>query len=98
MTPSTVLVQTYHYAASASDPNLDPLKSYRERANTASIVNGVFNVAFAVTAVAGIVHAEITFVPETVETQQRPLTQVSRVTPIVAPARGGGFFGVEGRF
>jgi hypothetical protein len=81
-----------------SNPDVDPLKSYRERANTASIVNGVFNVAFAVTAVVGIVHAQVTFVPHTDEMKKRPLPQVSEVSPTIAPAQGGGVFGLAGKF
>lgn len=58
--------------------------------------------AFAATAVAGIVHAELTFVPERTVVKRRPIPQVS-LAPIVAPLateRGwsGGMLGVEGRF
>ncbi len=81
-----------------TDPNADPLKTYRERANTASVVNGVLNVAFAITAVAGIVHAQYTYVPYVDETRRRPLPKVSNVTPLVAPSRGGGVLGLEGEF
>ena len=80
-----------------TEPTQDPLKSYIDRANTASLVNGVFNVAFAVTAVAGIVHAQVTFVPQADEVKKRPLPRVG-VAPVVAPARGGGVLGLEGTF
>jgi hypothetical protein len=81
-----------------TNADVDPLKSYRERANTASIANGAFNVAFAVTAAVGIVHAQLTFVPQTDEMKKRPLPQVSGVAPTMAPTKGGGVFGLEGRF
>jgi hypothetical protein len=79
------------------EPSQDPLASYIDRANTASLVNGVFNVAFAVTAVTGIVHAQVTFVPQFDEVKKRPLPRVG-VAPVVAPARGGGVLGLEGTF
>ena len=96
--PFYVYNRTKASALVGTNPDLDPLKSYRDRANTASIVNGVFNVAFAVTAVVGIVHAQVTFVPQTDEMKKRPLPQVRDVSPTIAPTQGGGVFGLAGRF
>ena len=47
--------------------------------------------AFAVVAVAGIVQANLAYVPETSETKKRDLPPVSGLKPVVAPlARGEG--------
>ncbi len=84
-----------------TNPDADPLRTYRDRANTASLVNGVMNVAFGVTAVVGIVHAQLTFVPYVDEVKHRPLPKVSTlegVAPSFAPAPGGGVVGLGGRF
>jgi len=75
------------------DPDLDPLKTYRERANAAAIANGIFNGAFALTAAVGILHAQLTFVPEAVEMKKRPLPTVG-----IAPQKGGAVLGVQGTF
>jgi tetratricopeptide (TPR) repeat protein len=75
------------------DPNTDPVKTYRERANTAYFVSTGFDTAFLVTAAIGAVHAEITFVPETAEVKKRPLPTVG-LSPVIAPT----FLGVEGHF
>ena len=71
---------------------------YLHRANAAVLTNRLLNGAFAVTAVIGILHAQLTFVPEAAETKKRPIPTVSGLTPIVAPQRGGGVLGIEGRF
>ncbi len=96
--PFYVYNRSHAETARGSNPDADPLKSYRERANTASVVNGALNVAFAASAVVGIVHAQLTFVPQTDEMKKRPLPQVSGVSPTVAPVQGGGVLGLAGRF
>ena len=78
------------------DPNRDPLLTYRDRASAAAIANGIFNGAFAAVAIIGAIHAEATFVPEKKETRKRSID--ARVTPVVAPQKGGGVFGLEARF
>lgn len=81
-----------------SNPDADPLKSYRDRANTASLVNGVLNLSAAVVAVVGIVHAEVTFAPDPVEVRKRPLPPMGGGAPVIAPTTGGAVFGWQGRF
>jgi len=61
---------------------------YESRAESAFVVGDVFAAAFAFAAIAGIVHAELTFVPEFVEMRSRPLPPVS-VFPVVAPGGAG---------
>ena len=66
---------------------------YHARARDAYYAGDIFAAGFAATAIAGIVHAQLTFVPERVEVRQRPLPPVSRLTltPLVVPlvSRGG---------
>jgi hypothetical protein len=66
---------------------------YHARARDAYYAGDIFAAGFAATAIAGIVHAQLTFVPERVEVRQRPLPPVSTLTltPLVVPlvSRGG---------
>jgi hypothetical protein len=66
---------------------------YNQRAQVDAIVGNIFAGAFAVVALAGIVEAELAFVPEHTELRRRPLPQFS-LTPVVGP----GTMGVVGRF
>lgn len=68
-------------------------KGYRDLAAGWSIGGDAMFGGFALLAVIGVVHAQLTFVPETVETRKRPLPPVS-VTPTVVP----GGLGLVGRF
>jgi TolA-binding protein len=58
---------------------------YQDRADNIRTVNLSFAGAFAALAITGIVQANLSYVPETVETGKRALPPLSRVTPIVAP-------------
>ena len=75
------------------------------RANTTRTVNLFVVGAFVVTAVAGVVQAQLTFVPEIVVQRSRVVPQVAELRPMVAPLTApketgivGGVFGIEGRF
>lgn len=61
--------------------------AYFDRANNLRIANFALFGAFAFTAIVGILHAELTFVPDVVETKKRPLPTVG-ITP----------YGIGGRF
>ncbi|HXX66226.1 MAG TPA: hypothetical protein VEK07_03540 [Polyangiaceae bacterium] len=74
--------------ASIARRNATTANLYEGRARSAFVVGDVFAAAFAFAAIAGIVHAELTFVPEFVETRSRPLPPVS-VFPAIGP-RGVG--------
>lgn len=67
------------------------VKEYRARFNTAAIANYVFDGAFVLAAVAGIVQANFAFVPQTTVTKPRPL-------PKITFQIGVGTAGVEGTF
>jgi hypothetical protein len=62
---------------------------YNERARTAWWANVAFFGGFAATAVAGVVHAQATFVPERVQVRRRALPPLS-FAPVVGPG-GVGF-------
>ncbi len=67
---------------------------YNKRAQEDAITGNIFAGAFALVAVAGIVQAELAFVPEhTEEVRRRPLPRLS-----LAPVVGPGSIGIKGRF
>ena len=80
----------------------DPEKKaagYHDRMVTAKIVNLSLLGAFAVTAIGGIIEANVNFVPEYAEVKKRPLPKLaSSVSPFAAPVEGGGVAGFSGRF
>jgi hypothetical protein len=74
---------------------------YTDRANIVRTVDLSLVGAFAVTAVVGVVQAQVAFVPEVVEVRKRPLPNVSwTATPTIAPSMDakGAVVGVIGRF
>jgi tetratricopeptide (TPR) repeat protein len=60
---------------------------YHARAQDASIATDLFTAGFALVALAGILHAEATFVPERVEIRSRPLPPLS-LAPLLLPLVG----------
>lgn len=68
-------------------------RQYQGRATSSFIVGDVFAGAFAFAAIAGIVHGQVTFVPQFVEVRKRPLPPVS-----FAPFLGPGGLGIGGTF
>jgi hypothetical protein len=66
---------------------------YNKRAQEDAIAGNIFAGAFAVVALAGIVQAELAFVPEHTEIRRRPLPPLS-----LAPVVGPGTIGIKGRF
>ncbi len=73
---------------------------YLQRAQQASIAGDLFAAGFGLVAAAGIVHAQLEFVPQRVEVRKRPIPPVE-VAPVVGAAgeRGDGvYLGVRGRF
>jgi len=77
------------------------------RATATRTANLVLWGAFAATAIAGVVQAELAFVPETTETRQRAIPTVTYLSPFFAPlipqpelgARwSGGIAGIQGVF
>ena len=85
---------------SAKDPATGQTVNRTElqsRIDTATLANRIAFSAWAGITVAGIVEAQIAFVPERTSTRPRPLPKASWA-PTVAPAPGGATFGLTGRF
>lgn len=76
---------------------------YHSRAEDAYLATDLFTAGFAIVALAGIIHAEATFVPEYVEIRPRALPPLS-LSPFVLPlvgrseARPGAILGIGGTF
>jgi hypothetical protein len=68
-------------------------QAYQGRAHDAAIWGDSFAAAFAVTALVGIVHAEVTFVPQRVEVHKRAIPEVTW-----GPFLGPGALGVVGTY
>ena len=63
---------------------------YRGRANGAFVVGNLFTAGFALVAIAGIVHAQLTFVPERVSVRHRELRAIA-LEPMVLPLVGAAY-------
>jgi hypothetical protein len=66
---------------------------YENRAQIAAIVADLFGAGFFAVAIGGVVHAQLTFVPEHVETRKREIPPLS-----LAPMVGPGMLGLRGSF
>lgn len=82
-----------HENPSFAHGDVTAAEAYKGRATSAFVVGDIFAAAFAVSAVAGIAHAQLTYVPEFTEVRKRPLPPIS-LHPTIAP----GFLGFEGTF
>ena len=97
-TTSIVTAAIYQDLTSkGSDPNVDTV-DLNDRRHTMLTVNQFAFAAFAVVAVGGVVHAQLTFVPKREELKKRVLPEELRATPTVTAVRGGAVFGVGGSF
>ena len=86
----------YYYVQqtnSAIRDNNGTAQGYNSLAQTSSYVGDALFAGFALVAVIGVVHAQLTFVPERVETRKRPLPPVT-----LAPTIGPGGLGLVGTF
>jgi hypothetical protein len=62
----------------------DVAGQYNRYAQTAAVVSDVLTAGFALVALAGIVQAQVAFVPESAEVRKRPVPSAS-VTPVLGP-------------
>jgi hypothetical protein len=65
---------------------------------TVTLVNQITFSAWAAVTVAGVIQAQIGFVPERVTTRKRPVPPRPKVTPIASPVPGGAVIGAVGTF
>jgi hypothetical protein len=76
----------------------DPAKAASAE-STSRYLNWAGSGAFLVFALAGIIHANLTFVPESYEVRSRPLPPgLGRVQPLFAISQNGGFLGISAAF
>lgn len=103
----------YYYEVQANDALLHVTGTafqYNALAQDSFVVGNVFAAGFALAGIVGIIHAEMTFVPERVEVRSRPIIPPLALTPMILPAPGtpgrteaarswdGALVGVQGRF
>jgi len=81
-----------HYG-SVQHANDDAVVQLENRVKSEVLVGQIFAGSFLFVAVAGVVHAQITFVPERVEIRKRPIPPLS-----LAPSIGPGTLGIVGTF
>jgi hypothetical protein len=63
-----------------------------------ALVNRISFGAFAALTLAGVVHAQVTFVPEKVTYHDRPIPPRPKLVPLAAPLPGGAVLGLGGTF
>jgi hypothetical protein len=68
------------------------------KVNTVALIDRISFGAFATLALAGVVHAQVTFVPEKVVYRDRPIPPRPKLAPIAAPLPGGALLGLGGTF
>jgi len=96
---ASYMVRAGLIADSLSVPGPIDVPKFQSQVNTARDVNHYATGALAVVALAGMIHAQATFVPEVQETRLRPLPPPPpSVVPKVGAGPSGFFLGVSGRF
>lgn len=80
-----------------TEPNVDKA-DLNDRISTLKTVNNYAFAAFVLTAVGGVVHAQLTYVPSTQEEKKRELPDELRPTPVITAVEGGAMFGINGSF
>ncbi|AKT39649.1 hypothetical protein [Chondromyces crocatus] len=85
---------------SGQEQSIVDIDQLNDRIQTATLINRVAFGAWAVLTVAGIVHAQATFVPERSRVQKRkiPLRPRPTITPSISAAPGNLGVGLSGRF
>jgi len=91
-----------HTQLVADYPNYEPgqvvYDDFVSRKNTARDVSVYSTAALAVIAIGGVVHAQLTFVPEVRESRPRPIPKPPQLTPTVGMAPSGFVLGFSGKF
>jgi tetratricopeptide (TPR) repeat protein len=95
--------QLQRASESYSNRDTELAKQYLNRASTIRNVNLSAYGAFALAAIAGVVHAQMTFVPQRTETRPRAVPSQAQIVPFASPALensslSGAVLGVSGRF
>jgi len=96
---TTIVTAAIHQdlTSKGNDPNVDTV-DLNNRRHTMESANHLAFAAFALVAVGGVVHAQLTFVPKREEVKRRELPKELLATPTVTAVRGGAMIGVGGSF
>lgn len=77
---------------------ISPYTTLNRQILAATTVNQIAFAAWAAVTVAGVVEAQVTFVPERTTLLRRPVPPRPTLTPVALPLPGGAFWGLSGRF
>ncbi len=97
---------TLYYSGQANDAlrqgEATTAHQYEDRAVTSQIVGDAFVIGLGVVGLAGVIHAQLTFVPERTQARKRALPPLS-LAPVLLPmapteSGGGAVVGIAGRF
>jgi len=83
--------------ASTANPALTQT-ALNDQINVATLVNRVSFALWGASTLAGIIEAQVNFVPEKVTYRDRPIPPRPKLAPIAAPLPGGAVLGVAGTF
>lgn len=79
-------------------PSQAVVDALNSQIRTATTVNQITFAAWAAITIAGVIQAQVSFVPEHTTTAPRPIPSRPKLAPVAAPVPGGGVLGVTGTF
>ena len=94
-----------NYAGALNANDTTEAQGWLDRAKDARIANIVLNVSAAAAALAGVIQAEVAYVPEKIERKKRNIPPPVTFAPVLTPLTGGmetgirgGYLGIRGSF
>jgi hypothetical protein len=92
-------IENYNYNRSLQlvSTSRSDAQQYHDRAEIAWVYKLSFGGGLLLTAIGGIVQAQLAYLPSYTEVKPRPIPSVA-VSPVVAPQSGGALFGLQARF
>jgi hypothetical protein len=99
---TSITAGAIHMTLVANYPKYSPgsvnFDDFESRRTTTRDISLYSTAAFALVAIGGVVHAELTYVPEVRETRPRPIPKPPAVMPVVGGGPTGLIMGINGTF